>query len=441
MKILLNSTTNRVISLTLLGSALTLCVDISIAARLGTGAVMDAFVLALSAPLLIDLVFREGTKFSLVPILIGRRECLTSYDYSNFVNGMLNFFLCVGVVTLFLFEIAAANIIDLLGPGLGTEARQQSVKLLRLIAPLIIFAMTTPILSVYLNSQKQFYLAALRSSVTSLVILITLASYWTSVDIDIFIASAYSLAFMAFFVILSAGAQINGLHYKIGCWLSFDDFLELAYAMGLPSAGFALRYVSRLVERAIASSIVIGGVSAYYLAWRLFSAVQTLIASSIATVALPDMARHSLNGYQLELAATINTNLLKAVTLSSPVALICFWFSDELITLLYARGVFDSFAVKSTAKVLHWLAPGIIPGCMIPILTSSLYAQKKYHLVFLFMLTSTILNIGLAWLFSSYWGLGGIAAAASLVAVSSVIGLSILIHMGGTPLLRFSHRI
>jgi peptidoglycan biosynthesis protein MviN/MurJ (putative lipid II flippase) len=67
-----NSAIQRVISLTFIGMLLGLAVDVLIAAKLGTGKIADALIIALSLPLFIDTASREGTKFSMLPTFIER---------------------------------------------------------------------------------------------------------------------------------------------------------------------------------------------------------------------------------------------------------------------------------------------------------------------------------------------------------------------------------
>jgi putative peptidoglycan lipid II flippase len=76
MNKILRSPTSQVMSLTFVGLAIAWIGDILLAAILGTGQTMDALVVAISLPRLVDTVAREGTRQSLVPLFLERQNVL-----------------------------------------------------------------------------------------------------------------------------------------------------------------------------------------------------------------------------------------------------------------------------------------------------------------------------------------------------------------------------
>src|SRR5688572_32791956 len=85
---LYRSSTQRVMSLTFVGLALGFLVDVLIAAKLGTGQTADALVIALTLPILIDTVCRQGSRHSMVPLFIEANSSLGEEEVHRVVCGL-----------------------------------------------------------------------------------------------------------------------------------------------------------------------------------------------------------------------------------------------------------------------------------------------------------------------------------------------------------------
>lgn len=430
-----HSATQRVISLTFIGMLLSLLIDVLIAAKLGTSQATDALIIALSLPLLIDTVTREGTNFSLVPLCIERRANLREAEYHRFASSIINLALALGISVTILFEALAPWLVAALAPGFSPEAKAEAAILLRVGAPLSIFAPAITVLSVLLNSQKRFSLVALRNGVTPAVVVATICLVWNHKQIILWVAAAYSIGFAAFFLTLFLGVHRAGHQHNWLAWISRDDLASVWQSNSLPTLGFIVRQGSRLVERQLASLVAAGGVASYYFAFRLFSAVQTLVGSSIATTSLPRMAEHGLAGERSKLAAALCKNLIGALLMTLPGVVLILSFHSEIIRCVYGRGSFNEMSIQQTSQVFFWLCIGLVFFCSVPIVQSGLYALKAYRLLFNNMLAIASANIFLAWLLSQWWGLVGIAVAVSLSAVLSVVNVIYLLHKSGVSLL------
>jgi len=430
-----HSAAQRVMSLTFIGMLLGLLVDILIAAKLGTSQATDALVVALSLPFLIDTVTREGTNFSMMPLFIERRANLSEAEYHHFASRLINLALALGISMTVWLEALAPWIVAILAPGFSPEGQAQATILLRIGAPLIIFAPGITVLSVLFNSQKRFSLVALRNSMTPAVVVVTICLAWNHNQIVLWIAAAYSIGFAAFFFTLFLGVHKAGHQHNWLARVSRDDLASLWQTNSLPTLGFVIRQGSRLVERQLASLVAVGGVASYYFAFRLASAVQSLIGSSLATTSLPRLAEHGLIGDKPRLAATLRKNLIRAALLTIPAVVLILLFHNNLIRGMYGRGSFNETSIQQTSQIFFCLGTGLVFFCLVPILQSGLYALKAYRLVFCNMFVIAMVNIFLAGLLSQKWGLVGIAIAVSLSAALSVVNVIYLLQQSGVSLL------
>lgn len=427
------SATQRVISLKFGGMLLALLMDVLIAARLGTSGTADALIIALTLPLFVDTVVRESSNFSLVPIFVERRREDGRSDYHRFVSGLLNLGLVAGACLALVAMVAAPWIVSLLGPGLPGPTAEKSVDMLRAAAPMLALAPAITLHGVFLDSHRHFSLVAMRNGVAPGTVVLVLLVTWSQPDTALWIAVAYSLGFAVFFGILYGGARRAGFEHRWTAWPRRRDLEHVKRAVRWPVAGFVVRQGSRLVERMLASLVAVGGVSAYYFSFRIFSASQTLIGSSVATTGLPGLSVRDTEGDRRAMARGVRKRLVMTLGLVVPAAAFVLVFHRQIIEILYARGAFDARSVALTADLLFWFGWGILFLSLVPVLQSALYARQAYRTVFRNMLAMALFNMAVAWGLSRWIGLEGLAIAAALTASVAVANLALLVPRSGVP--------
>jgi len=421
-------------SLKAIGMGLNVLVDILIAARLGTTGVTDALVIALSVPFFVDTVTRESSNFSLVPVFVRRRARGERADYEGFFSGLLNLALATGLVLAVAVELLAPFVVGVLGPGLSAGARSHGAAMLRIAAPMLLFAPGITLQGVVLDSARRFNFSALRNAVAPGTVAVVLGLTWTLKDPTVWIVGAYSLGFLLYFVIMHLAVRSSGHRHVWRAWPSAEDLRDVRGAVGWPTLGFVVRQGSHFVERMLASLVAPGGVSAYYFAFRLYSACQTLIGSSVATTGLPALSSLNADGKTGRMLARLRSRVKVTLALVVPAAAVILLFHDPIVTLLYRRGAFDASAVERTGSLLFWLGWGVIFGSLVSVLQSALYALEDYLGVFRNMATMAVLDVLLAVGLSHLLGLRGIALAVSITAAASVSNVLYLLGRRGiTP--------
>jgi len=434
------SATRRVMSLKGAGMVLGILVDILVAARLGTTGTTDALVIALSVPLFVDTVTRESSNFSLVPIFIRHRSSEGPDGYQRFVSGLLNLGLLAGLVLMVGVELLAPLVIRLLGPGLPAAAHREGVDMLRIAAPMLVFAPAITLQGVLLDSRRSFTYTALRNAVAPGVVIVVLGLAWSSARAALWVAGGYSLGFLLYFLIMFAGARAAGHRHGWTVRPTLRDLADVRGAIGWPTLGFVVRQGSRFVERMLASLVAPGGVAAFYFAFRLFSASQTLVGSTVATTGLPTLSTLYARGESRLLGRSLESRILITLAITVPAAALVLVFHDPIVGLLYHRGAFGARSVQRTGRLLYWFGWGIVFLSLATVLQSALYACGSYRLVFRNMLVTSVLNAGLAWWLSRGLGLSGIAIAETVTAAVTTLNAVLLVRLAGLPVPWVSRR-
>ena len=429
VKRLLQHKTFWVMGITLAGMGLSLLVRVLlIPKRFGESDVAVALITALNVVILVDTVVREGAKFSLVPLFVTREKEMTPTKYRFFVNNFLNFFLWSGFAIFILIEFFAPWIAS----GLlrkSTFDAQRETTLLRLCAPLLVFGCGSTVLGAFLNSRQHFKTVALRNALPAGIAAAVFLLIPNIGNLENWIAMAYTVGFAIYFAYLGIGTYRTGHRYQF-TGISVDTLRALKNTVTLPTLGFAIRQVTNRLLIGIYLVSQLGGVAVarYDYAFRIFSALQTLIGISIATTGLPDMATDSAVNDKQKLGRTLNRNARTALIIGFPVALFLLIFHAKIGWLLYGRGKLDDASIELIGHLLFWLSTGMVFSCLIPILNAGLYAQKAYRSVFSNMVTMAVLNFLVAYGLIKILQLRGIAITVSITALLAVGNLTYLLR-------------
>lgn len=429
VKRLLQHKTFSVMVITFAGMGLSLLVRaILIPRRFGFTGTADELTAALIIVLVVDTIVREGAKFSLVPLFVTHEKEMTRTEYRRFTNSLLFFLLGVGFGVFVLIELLAPWIAG----GLLRQSTinvQKGTTLLRLCAPLIIFGCGSTVLGAFLNSQQHFKTVALRNTLPAGIAAIVFLFLWNTQNLENWIAVAYTAGFIAYFGWLCIGAYQTGHRYEV-TGISLDTLRSLRNAVTLPTLGFAIRQITNrlLVEIYLVSQLGQGVITLYNSAFRIFSALQTLIGISIATTGLPDMATDDAVNDKQKLARTLKLNTRTAIIISFPVVLLLLIFHRKISWLLYGRGDFDDVSIELIGQLLFWLSTGMLFSCLIPVLNAGLYAQKAYRFVFANMVTMAVLNFLIAYGLIQTWSILGVAFSVSITALLAIGNLTYLLR-------------
>ena len=430
-----HTSTRWVMLITAAGMGLSLIFHVLIPRYLGSSETADALIAALKVVLLVDTIVREGAKFSLVPLFIKEETLRSDADFQRFTNGTLNFSITVGVIILLLIEILATTIANGLLSSSSVAGRAQMSTILRLCAPLVIFGCASTVLGAFLNSQKHFKTVALRNLLPPTLATAVFLFLSGTENLVYYVAVAYACGFMAYFVWLYIGTHRVGHRYQL-TGLPLDTLRSLKNTITLPTLGFTIRQtIARLlVEVFLVGKLGEGAIILYNSAFRIFSAIQTLIGISIATTGLPDMAADKVAVDKVRLRQILLRNIRTVLYIAIPATVLLLFGSTIIAQLLFGGSKFDESEVQQIGQLLLYLGTGTVFSCLIPVLNAGLYAQKAYRLIFRNMVTMAVLNFAIAYGLVTVLGLQGIALSVAGTALLAVGNLLYLLRKTGVAL-------
>jgi putative peptidoglycan lipid II flippase len=201
--------------------------------------------------------------------------------------------------------------------------------------------------------------------------------------------------------------------------LSFKDpgMREILLLMGPGTLGLAAAQVNLVVNTILALGEGDGAVSALTFAFRLMYLPIGIFGVSVATAALPEVARHAASGALDEMRRTISSSLRMMLMLSVPATVGLMALSSPIVELIFQRGEFTSEGTRMTALALFCYAPGLIGYSAVKIASPTFYALNDSRTPVLVSVGTIALNLILNITFVRLFGFQGLALGTALAAL------------------------
>jgi putative peptidoglycan lipid II flippase len=164
-----------------------------------------------------------------------------------------------------------------------------------------------------------------------------------------------------------------------------------------------------------------GLVDAYSKAFVLFQLPHGLLAVSIATTFLPDLARLAAASDHKAFADRMSRGVTLTALFTIPASFGLFVLSKPIIGLVLQHGNFSSEATVNTARALSGLALGLTGFSVYLFVLRGFYAQHNTRTPFFINLIENIINIVLAIVLVDRYDVLGLGIAFSIAYVVSAI--------------------
>jgi putative peptidoglycan lipid II flippase len=399
--------------------------EIILAYFFGTGALVDAFRIALTAVLLpTNILAGSALQNSIIPVFQGFLSQNKKRIAWIFANQL--FFVLVGLgLVLFVLEyFFAEKWVYLLAPGFNAEQAGHAVFFTRLMSFSVPLMMACSIAFI-LNCFYVFKVPSLRAPIQNIFVLagILLTVYRGKFE---FMGAAFPVAYLIFFVMLAISIRkywefrfTPMIRRSLKIWSQFMP-------VWLPLFGMMLvGQLNVYIDRLITSLLSEGSIAALEYSRFLVETPGITLGIGFMSVFLPYFSALSARDDTAALSRNIEHMITLSVYIMLPVSLVLFISGEEIIELLFGYGKFDKASVSLTASALKGYSIGVWAYFLyIPV--SKYYQAVKRNVALLISFTVSLgVNIVLNLLLYKPYGIAGIAVATSI----SQILLFILLFM------------
>ena len=388
------------------------------------GVEMDAFNVAFRVPNLLRDLFAEGAMTAAFVPAFTRTLAREGRDAAwRLGNLVINALLVVTGVLVIVGIVFARPLTAMMAPRFAdTPGKLElTTTLTRVMLPFLTTVAASVAMMGMLNSVRRFFIPALSPAMFNIA---TIACAFGLVPLMPRIG-------LPPIVGVAIGTLVGGLGQALIQWptlraegfryrpvVDFADpaLREVLRLMGPGTLGLAAVQINVFVNTYLATGQPQGAVSWLSYAFRLMYLPIGLFGISIATAALPDIARHAANDDVPAVRETISRGLRMMLMLNVPATIGLMVLARPIVALLLQRGRFTAYDTAATAAALVCYAPGLLAYSAVKIASPTFYSLRDSRTPVLVSVASVLANLIINLALVGMFGFRGLAAGTALAA-------------------------
>lgn len=376
--------------------------DQVMAGLFGTGIAQDAYNIAMRVPNLVRDLFAEGAmSAAFVPTFTRYLKLHGKEEAWRLGNLVLNALIVTTSILVVLGIFFAEPLLRLLPDFAEPESLDRlglTVELARIVMPFLTLVAIAVALGGMLNSLRRFFIPALSPAAFNVGVLfsaVAIVPFSDRLGIDPIVAIAIGTLIGGFgqIAIQWPSLRREGFRYRPIFSLSDPGMRAILRLMGPGTLGLAAAQVNLVVNTALATGEGPGAVSALSFAFRLMYLPIGLFGVSVATAAVPEIARHAATGSTDDLRRTVSSSLRMMLMLAIPSTVGLMVLASPIVELIFQRGAFTEQSTYDTATALLCYAPGLIGYSAVKIASPTFYSLGDARTPVKVSLATIVLNL------------------------------------------------
>jgi len=348
--------------------------DIALAASLGLSAQSDILYAAWSLPVTIGRGMFQSLTNSFMGLFAEADNQMKAYNQAITVIGIVAF------VAAALLSLSARWWYPLSVPGATAATKLAGQPLAVILAWLIfVLALAETLRAIYYRSGRLVVPTAGRIVGTGATIAITLLA-GAQQDLRLVAWGLLGGAIVETLVGFVGLAWVPDFRLRPS-WPERVVLTNMVRSVGMPLTGQGVRVLGSIGERAMASLLGPGVLTAVTFAARLIAIVERFVFRGFQLATIQNYTAGTKQNYH----ARLRVVALLAVPLSVGLALL----APQLVNAVFARGRFSSDNAHTVAQVLQTYAPAILGLALISIPLGLAYARNLPRVVMLFFVLNT----------------------------------------------------
>ncbi|MDP6608959.1 MAG: murein biosynthesis integral membrane protein MurJ [Vicinamibacterales bacterium] len=402
----------------------------------GAGNAMDAFYIGFRIPNLMRDLFAEGAmSAAFVPTFTRRLTTQGRTQAWQLGNQLINALLLVTGLIVVAGIFFAPQLVALLAADFDDVPGKLALttQLTRTMLPFLSLVAIAAVLMGMLNSLQQFFTPALSPAMFNLAMIASgfaLVPVMPSLGLPPITGMALGALVGGFGQVLLQWPALHRAGFRYRPILDPRDrgLREVLRLMGPGTLGLAAVQINLLVNTVLATGEGTGAVSWLSYAFRLMYLPIGLFGVSIATAALPTLARQAARQAPDEMRRTVSSGLRLMLMLNVPATVGLVALAAPIVALIFERGNFTATDTAATAAALTFYAPGLLGYSAVKIAVPTFYALKDSRTPALVSVASVGLNVALNLVLVRFMGFRGLALGTSIAALLNAAALLVLLR-------------
>ena len=301
----------------------------------------DAYYAAYKAALLVTFVINTTIHLAIIPIITKVRQEQGEDERNKYFSRIFNIVILVDIVLVLLTIIFAPTLAKFVAPKFDKEQLELTIKMVRIIAPSVIFLGAVACSGAYLQTNFSFGPFASIGIVNNIIFFIFLFLFGKSSSIEL-VAWVTTIGAMGQAVFIAFFMKKNKFKYSIGVTLK-DKYIKETFILLLPlMLNDLVNQVVGVFNTRIGSGLEGGKISVITNSYNLFNAILSLFIVTVSTVIYPVLSE-AFNSKNFELIKKYIKNGINTIFLFIiPATVGIMVLSEPIVKLLYERGEFKA---------------------------------------------------------------------------------------------------
>ncbi len=400
---------------------------VAIGNTVGATADLDAFYAAFRIPdLIFQLVAAGALSSALIPIISSLLATDGSARAWRVVSTVANLMLVALALLAAVMFVLAPAIVPVITPGFDAATTATTVDLTRIMLLSAVALAMGAVATSALNASGRFAAAAVAPSIYNLAIIGGTLILYPSMGI-MGIALGVVAGAVGHVLVQVPPLRRIGFRYTPSIDAG-DPAARKAIGLMVPRAiGLGASQITFVVVTSIATTLGIGAVTAFTVAFTLLQIPIGVIGVPLGVVLMPSLAREVASGREAEYIALLTRALRIIVFTMLPIAALAAIVRTETVTMLFGPG-FSTDAIALTASTLLAFLVGLVAHSLIAVLARAFYARQDTLTPVLVAIAAVVVNTTLAVLLAGPLGLPGVALAIATAAWLEAGALAALLH-------------
>lgn len=397
---------------TLIGKVLGFVKELILAHYFGAGAISDAYLISQTIPGTLFQMVGVGISTCFVPVYLKVKNSGDDLQKKEFINKFITLVLLVSLSMIILVIINTEVIVRIFAMGFDKSTLKLAIDFTRI-----------SVLSLGFSGLVYSYNALLQSEKKFIPVAFGVIPYNLGLILAIFIGAKVHLYAISYISCLAVCFQLiyliehtRKIPYKFSFNFHFKDKYLRKSLVSLPPiiVGTAATEINTLVDRTLASSILVGGITIFTYSTSLFNLVIGLFSQSISNVFYPLIAESVINKNKKKLEEVIvkATNLTLLFLIPTTLGMIA--FSTNIVHILFGHGSMSFDTIKDISSCLCFYSIGFVFYSIKLIYNNVFYANNNTKVPMINTIIGIIINIIFNITLSRFIGLNGLALATSI---------------------------
>lgn len=410
--------------LTLISKCIGFVREMVMANYFGTTYVTDAYVMSST---ILSVLFGgviSSISIAYIPMLSRINEKSGEKLGDEFTSRIISLLL---VITFFISITGiffSDQIISVFARGFSGEAAKLAAFFVKVLFSYVIFSSVSSILEAHLQYKGIFLPQIISGYFISLctIIAIVVSALTSYYYLAFGLLAGYFLRFIALYIIaVRKGYQhCLTLNDRTAVRLELKEILSLSIPTFI---GSYMMYINQFIDKSLASKLTEGSIAALNYAFLLNGMIMGMTITILATIIYPKLAKaNSLEQYD-RFNSLLGTGITIVILIALPFSLGAMLYNEQLVQIVYERGVFDQDATRMTSSAFLFYSMGLVFMSINDLMIRTYYSMHRMKMPMIFAGIGVLINIILNLILIKSMAHNGLALATSIASCATSLML------------------